>query len=239
MDYLSSDMIGKFIVMLFVFTTLFIFSLKSQSEGKNQLKVISTIDTLKMKITTNPSLEMVELKQLVPGIKYDLAYARKSNFTKHRLYPKRLKSTYLRKEPAVALSNIAKELKEKGIGILVWDAYRPYSVTERFWNLIHDERYVANPVNGSGHNRGIAIDMTLYELNTGKLLEMPTGFDDFSEKAHQGNQQLSEIKINNREFLRIIMEKHGFVKFETEWWHYSWPSPSKYDVLNIPFWQLK
>ena len=182
---------------------------------------------------------MVELKQLVSNIKYDLAYARKSNFTKHRLYPKKLKSTYLRKEPALALSKIAVELAEKGLGIVVWDAYRPYAVTERFWKLIHDERYVANPIKGSGHNKGIAIDLTLYELSSGRLIDMPTGFDDFSETAHHGYQQISEIELKNRELLKDVMEKNGFIKFETEWWHYSWPSPSKYDVLNIPFSKLK
>jgi D-alanyl-D-alanine dipeptidase len=232
-------MIGNRILLLFVFKTLFILSLKSQTEVKNQLKVISSLDSLEMTIALDPLLEMMELKQLVPNIKYDLAYAQKSNFTKHLLYPKRLKSTYLRKEPALALSKIAEELAVKGLGILVWDAYRPYSVTERFWKLIHDERYVANPIKGSGHNRGIAIDMTLYELSSGTLIDMPTGFDDFSENAHHGYQNISEINIKNREILKGVMEKNGFIKFETEWWHYSWPSPSKYDVLNIPFSQLK
>jgi D-alanyl-D-alanine dipeptidase len=232
-------MFGNRILLLFVFKTLFLLSLKSQTEVKNQLKVISSLDSLEMTIALDPLLEMMELKQLVPNIKYDLAYSQKSNFTKHRLYPKRLKSTYLRKEPALALAKIAAELAVKGLGILVWDAYRPYFVTERFWKLIHDERYVANPIKGSGHNRGIAIDMTLYELSSGTLIDMPTGFDDFSENAHHGYQNISEINIKNREILKGVMEKNGFIKFETEWWHYSWPSPSKYDVLNIPFSQLK
>jgi D-alanyl-D-alanine dipeptidase len=232
-------MFGNRILLLFVFKTLFLLSLKSQTEVKNQLKVISSLDSLEMTIALDPLLEMMELKQLVPNIKYDLAYAQKSNFTKHRLYPKRLKSTYLRKEPALALAKIAAELAVKGLGILVWDAYRPYFVTERFWKLIHDERYVANPIKGSGHNRGIAIDMTLYELSSGTLIDMPTGFDDFSENAHHGYQNISEINIKNREILKGVMEKNGFIKFETEWWHYSWPSPSKYDVLNIPFSKLK
>jgi D-alanyl-D-alanine dipeptidase len=231
-------MIGNRILLLFVFKILFILSLKSQTEVKSQLKVISSLESLEMTIALDPLLEMMELKQLVPNIKYDLAYAQKSNFTKHRLYPKRLKSTYLRKEPALAMAKIAEELAVKGLGILVWDAYRPYFVTERFWKLIHDERYVANPIKGSGHNRGIAIDMTLYELSSGTLIDMPTGFDDFSENAHHGYQNISEIKIKNREILKGVMEKNGFIKFETEWWHYSWPSPSKYDVLNIPFSKL-
>lgn len=230
---------GHRIILLLLIKSLLSLSLKSQTETPKPLKIISNEDSLSMMISLNPMLEMVELKQLVPNIKYDLAYARKSNFTKHRLYPKKLKSTYLRKEPALALSKIAVELAEKGLGIVVWDAYRPYAVTERFWKLIHDERYVANPIKGSGHNRGIAIDLTLYELSSGRLIDMPTGFDDFSETAHHGYQQISEIELKNRELLKDVMEKNGFIKFETEWWHYSWPSPSKYDVLNIPFSKLK
>ena len=230
---------GRSIILLLFINSLLSLGLKSQTETLKPLKIISNEDSLSMMISLNPMLEMVELKQLVSNIKYDLAYARKSNFTKHRLYPKKLKSTYLRKEPALALSKIAVELAEKGLGIVVWDAYRPYAVTERFWKLIHDERYVANPIKGSGHNKGIAIDLTLYELSSGRLIDMPTGFDDFSETAHHGYQQISEIELKNRELLKDVMEKNGFIKFETEWWHYSWPSPSKYDVLNIPFSKLK
>ena len=93
------------------------------------------------------------------------------------------------------------------------NTYRPYQVTVRFWKLIHDERYVANPQKGSGHNRGIAIDLTLYRLSDGIELEMPTGFDDFSVRAHHGYLQLEEKQIKNRELLRSVMEKHGFVRF--------------------------
>jgi D-alanyl-D-alanine dipeptidase len=133
---------------------------------------------------------------------------------------------------------VAAALKEKGLGIKVWDAYRPYQVTVRFWNLIHDERYVANPAKGSGHNRGIAIDLTLYNLSDGKELDMPTGFDDFSVRAHHGYMQLEEKQIQNRELLRAVMEKYGFVRFETEWWHYYWPGAEKFAVLDLPFRQL-
>jgi D-alanyl-D-alanine dipeptidase len=77
--------------------------------------------------------------------------------------------------------NIAKELEAKNLGLLIWDAYRPYRTTVKFWKMKHDERYVANPAKGSGHNRGIAVDLTLYEISTGELLEMPTGRADQSD----------------------------------------------------------
>lgn len=178
--------------------------------------------------------EMIELRSVIPDIRYDLKYATNNNFTGVRLYPKNTNRTYLRMEPAVALVSVANELRKKGIGIKVWDAYRPFSVTVKFWDLIQDERYVAKPTKGSGHNRGIAIDLSLVELKNGNELEMPTAFDDFSEAAHHSYVQLDPIKIKNRELLRTTMEKYGFKKLETEWWHYSWPNAEKYEVLDVP-----
>jgi D-alanyl-D-alanine dipeptidase len=155
------------------------------------------------------------------------------------MYPADTKTTFLRVEPAKALAALSKELEELGLGLLIWDAYRPYSVTVRFWKLIHDERYVANPSKGSGHNRGIAVDLSLYHLSSGKALSMPTDFDDFSEKAHHGYAQLNQEQIKNRELLLSLMVKYGFKKFETEWWHYYWPDSEKYEILDIPFNKLK
>ena len=239
MGYLSGHMNHRCQFLLFLFACLSNIELRSQPIESNSLKIITNVERVRESSLTNPSLEMVELKSLVPEIRYELAYAQKTNFTHQRLYSKKLKTTYLRKDVALALKLVAEELSKNGLGILVWDAYRPYSVTQKFWTLIHDERYVANPSKGSGHNRGIAIDMTIYDLASGSLLEMPTGFDDFSENAHHGYKNLPANRIENRELLRSVMEKHGFVKFETEWWHYSWPSPSKYDILDIPFSKLK
>ena len=210
-----------------------------QTNGEQTLKITSDIISLKHDISADPSMEMIELRKHIPTIEYDLKYASTDNFTKVRLYPKGLHFTFMRKEAAEALAKVSIELAQNGIRIRVWDAYRPYAVTQQFWDLIHDERYVANPSKGSGHNRGIAIDLTLIDINTGKELDMPTLFDDFSERAHHGYMNLSPEKIKNREFLREIMEKNGFLKFDTEWWHYYLPNGDKYNVLNIPFDKLK
>jgi len=192
---------------------------------------------LKM-VANDSTLEMVELKTLIPDLVYDLRYASKNNFTGIRLYPKNTYKSYMRIMPSKALAKVADELRGKGLAIKVWDAYRPYSVTIRFWNLIHDERYVANPSKGSGHNRGIAIDLSLVDLLTGKEIDMPTGFDNFSDTAYHGSINCSVTNIKNREMLRATMEKFGFTSLQTEWWHYSWPNPGKYDVLDLSFKQL-
>jgi len=182
--------------------------------------------------------QMVELKELIPHLRYDLKYASKQNFTGKRVYPKDTESTYLVREAAQSLKNIAKELETKNLGLLIWDAYRPYKATVKFWRMIHDERYVANPAKGSGHNRGIAVDLTLYEISTGELLEMPTGFDNFSDTAHHDFMMLAEKKIMNRQLLKNTMEKHGFKSLETEWWHYAWPNDRNYPIMNISFKRL-
>ena len=178
---------------------------------------------------------MIELKSLIPAVQYELRYASKNNFTGQRLYPKNTHTTYLRRKPAMALAKVAEELRGKGLGIKIWDAYRPYRTTVRFWKLIHDERFVANPSKGSGHNRGTSVDLTLVDLKTGKELEMPTPFDDFSPAAFHGALNIDDFRIKNRALLKSTMEKHGFVPLETEWWHYSWQGASAYDVLDLSF----
>ncbi len=217
---------------------LFCLLLTLKSAAQHALQVISRVEELSSAIQKEPKLALVELKSHIPNINYDLKYASTDNFTKVRLYPAQTNHTFLRQEPANALAKVAAELAQKGIGICVWDAYRPYHVTKKFWELIQDERYVAHPAKGSGHNRGIAIDMTLYDLKTGHSLDMPTAFDDFSEKAHHGFQNLSTTQIENRELLRSIMEKYCFIKFQTEWWHYYWPNSDQYDVLDFTFKQI-
>ena len=183
----------------------------------------------------DPAYQMVELKALIPSIQFDFRYSTLNNFTGQRLYPKGLRVSFLRYQPAYALKKIQENLAKEGLGIKVFDAYRPYSVTCRFWKLIGDERYVANPAKGSGHNRGIAIDLTVIDLKSGKELEMGTDFDDFSDKAHHTYTQLPQQMLNNRRKLKKIMEDAGFISFETEWWHYSWPNDKNYPVMDIPF----
>ena len=203
-------------------------------------KYISILVLFLLSCTASWSQEdqLIELKEIIPYLRYDLKYASNQNFTGKRVYPKNTQSTYLVKEAAQSLKNIAKELEAKNLGLLIWDAYRPYRATVKFWKMIHDERYVANPAKGSGHNRGIAVDLTLYEISTGELLEMPTGFDNFSDTAHHDFMMLDEKKIMNRQLLKNTMEKHGFKSLETEWWHYAWPNDRNYPIMYISFKRL-
>ena len=107
------------------------------------------------------------------------------------------------------------------------------------WDLIKDERYVANPSKGSGHNRGLSVDLTIITLNTGQELDMGTGFDHFSDTAHQDFTSLAGQVLKNRKLLKETMEKYGFKALSTEWWHYSWTNDRNYAVLDIDFKKLK
>lgn len=182
--------------------------------------------------------KMVSLQQLVPGIIIQLPYATKQNFTHTKLYPS-TKTTYLRMTAAKTIAAIQLELAPLGLGIKIWDAYRPYKATKKMWDLIRDERYVANPAKGSGHNRGIAVDLTLVDVETGKELDMGTPFDEFTPAAHHGFRGLTNAQQEARLLLKNVMEKHGFKALATEWWHYSWPDALRYDVLDLSFRQLE
>lgn len=227
-------MMRMLILLLFCFLTH-----AADAQKAIGMNIISKYQQLNDQIASDAAMGIIDLGLHIPHIRFELHYASNENFTGKRMYPADTKTTFLRVEPAKALEALSKELEQRGLGMLIWDAYRPYSVTVRFWKLIHDERYVANPSKGSGHNRGIAVDLSLYNLSDGRALSMPTGFDDFSEKAHHGYAQLNEEQIRNRELLLSLMLKYGFKKFDTEWWHYYWPDSDKYDVLDIPFNKLK
>lgn len=157
----------------------------------------------------------------------------------HRnLYPENTKTTFLRKRVYQALDSVAIAFAKKGLVLVIFDAYRPYHVTEILWNDVKDERYAANPAKGSGHNRGIAVDLTLADSKTKHLLPMPTDFDNFSDTAHQDFIGIDAIRIRNRELLKRTMKKYGFVPLSSEWWHFSWPDQENFEILDIRFDQL-
>jgi len=181
--------------------------------------VIKSLKAYQKTITADNDQQMADLVEIIPLLQLDLRYAGKNNFMHKSLYPP-VKTTYLRLPVARALLNVQMELSKKQLALKIFDAYRPYSVTKEMWKLIHDDRYVADPHKGSGHNRGIAVDLTIIDINTQKELDMGTGFDNFTDSAHQAFTQLPEYVLKNRKLLKEIMERNGFKALETEWWHY-------------------
>jgi D-alanyl-D-alanine dipeptidase len=209
------------------------------AQDLNPVSIIGTVAAYKASLQSDPHQKMVDLQKLIPGISLDLRYGTINNFVGRIMYDEKPSYTFMRLPAAKALAQVQKELNKLGYGLKIFDAYRPYSVTKKFWDLIHDERYVANPAKGSGHNRGIAVDLTIIDLKTKKELKMPTGFDSFSDSAHHDFNNLPAGILENRKLLKETMKKYGFVEFATEWWHYSLPDPGKYEVMDLSFGQLK
>jgi len=184
-------------------------------------------------IKHNPETRLVEIKKYIPGIALDIRYATANNFTHHRMYPQA--RAFARLPVVLALKDVQEELKAKGLGLKIYDGYRPYSITEKFYEIAADTNFVADPRKGSKHNRGCAIDLSLIDLKTGKELDMPTGFDSFSRKAAANYPDLTPLQIANRELLKNVMQAHGFKVIATEWWHYDFNGWAKYPLLDIPF----
>ncbi len=188
--------------------------------------------------STDTSKAMVNVKQYVSGVVTDLRYATKNNFTHRALYPF-ITTTYTRRPAARALALVQQALHSKGLGLKIFDAYRPYRVTKKMWAMIHDDRYVADPSKGSGHNRGTAVDLTIVDLQTKQELYMGTGFDNFTDTAHHSFMQLPAGVLANRQLLRTLMEQHGFTALETEWWHYNLADAKNFEVLDLSFKALR
>jgi D-alanyl-D-alanine dipeptidase len=225
-------------IAILIFSTTVV-NVSGQDTSYTRPPVTDSRDNYNKQVRADPARKMVELKSVIPGIIYDLRYAGTNNFMHRRMYPAHTRSTFLRAPVAEGLRKVQEELQAKGFGLKIFDAYRPYSVTVNFWELVKDERYVANPSKGSGHNRGIAVDLTIIRLSSGEELDMGTGFDNFTDTAHHAFTQLPEVVLKNRMLLRSTMEKYGFKLFDTEWWHYYWAEGSHFEILDIDFKKLR
>lgn len=175
--------------------------------------------------------QLVELAKVDFSIKQEMVYATPKNFLKQKVYasPKCL----LRKSVAESLSRVQHTLKMEGLGLKVWDCYRPLSIQKKMWELKPDARYVSFPATGSKHNRGAAVDVTLVGKD-GEEMEMPTSFDDFTERAHRGYRNASKVAQRNSRRLEEVMKKEGFIGLPTEWWHFDHESWEKFSVEDTP-----
>lgn len=205
---------------------------------KTDAKFINTKEAFARSVEADAGKRFVDLQKVIPGLTLDIRYATKDNFTKTILYQHPV--AYLREGPALSLKGAQEELKKMGLALKVYDAFRPFSVTCRMWQLIGDRRYVANPRKGSFHNRGLAIDVTLIDLNTGKELDMGTGYDNFTDSAHHNFYKLPPHVLANRRLLKSTMRKYGFGMVPEEWWHYQWRfNRESFEVIDLDFNQLK
>lgn len=186
------------------------------------------------------NVELVEIQKIDPSIRVYLPYMTQNNFTHEPVYPASFKCM-LAKDPAQALARVQKDLKEKGLGLKVWDAYRPKSCQIRLWDICAKQypdekergKYVANPYNGEiRHARGFSIDVTIVDKN-GKEVHMPTGYDDFSPQAWSDCADVDEIAKKNRNILIDAMSKHGFKVVKCEWWHFDYQGWKDQPILDV------
>jgi D-alanyl-D-alanine dipeptidase len=174
-------------------------------------------------------MELVNIKSVIPNIQIDLKYATPANFTGQTVYA--FQECFLRKEVALKLAEVQAELAARGLGLKIWDGFRPMAAQWKLWELVPDERYVSDPKKGGRHTRGTAVDVTLVNQK-GEELIMPSDFDDFSEKAHRGYSGVSEEAIFHSELLKEVMERHGFVGLPTEWWHFDFVGWESYASID-------
>ncbi len=181
------------------------------------------------------AFDLVDLAQLDPTIRLEIRYATDNNFLGAKVYDQA--KAKMQKPAAMALLRAHRGLAKLGLGLKIFDAYRPWSVTKVFWDATpsHLKHFVANPANGSRHNRGCAVDLTLYDLATGKEHAMPSGYDEFTARAYPDYPGGTSQQRYYREVLRRAMEAQGFAVYEHEWWHYDFAEWRAYPIGNVPF----
>ncbi len=184
-------------------------------------------------------IQLVDIASINSFIKLDIRYATVNNFIGRAVYP--AAKCLLRKEAAAQLIYVQKLLQQNNKRLIVFDCYRPFSIQQTFWRLVPDARYVAKPIlseglpiAGSRHNRGMAVDVSLAD-EKGLPLEMPTDFDDFSEKAHRNYKGHSQQAKKHLQILEQAMHEAGFKGIATEWWHFDAIGWEKYTLLDISF----
>lgn len=178
--------------------------------------------------------ELVDLRGLDPTLRFDVRYATEDNFVGTPVYD--VPGAMLQRPAAEALLAVHRSLARHGLGLCVFDGYRPWRVTKLFWEATPPElrEFVADPASGSRHNRGCAVDLSLCDLATGELVDMPSDFDEFTWRAYSAYPGGTERQRWHRELLRTAMEPHGFAVIDSEWWHFDFQSWREYPVLDEP-----
>jgi zinc D-Ala-D-Ala dipeptidase len=179
--------------------------------------------------------DLVELVKLDPTIKLDIRYATTNDFLGTPLYTQA--RAFLQRPAAEALVRANSELKTHGYGLIIHDGYRPWYVTKIFWDATPDDKkiFVANPSKGSMHNRGCAVDLSLYDLKTGQEVQMPSGYDEMTERAYADYPGGTDEERALRQLLRQAMEAQGFAVIPKEWWHFDYKDWKLYPIMNTRF----
>lgn len=179
--------------------------------------------------------QLVELITLDKTIKLDIRYATENNFIGKKVYPEA--RAFLQKPAAKSLIRVHRKLKKQGLGLVIYDGYRPWSITKLFWEVTPEAKrmFVADPAKGSKHNRGCAVDLAIFDLKTGLAVPMPSAYDEFTERASPNYTGGTDEERRNRDLLRKLMEEEGFIVNENEWWHFDYKDWEQYAIYDISF----
>lgn len=179
--------------------------------------------------------ELVEVVSLAPNIRLDIRYAQSNNFLGTPVYEQA--RAFLQRPAAEALARVQKKLEKQGYGLLIHDAYRPWYVTKIFWEATPPVKreFVANPSEGSRHNRGCAVDLTMYDLKTGRAVSMPSLYDEMSPRSYSNYTGGTREETRHRAILKNAMESEGFKQLENEWWHFDYKDWKQYPIGNVRF----
>ena len=225
---------------------------KRKSPGQISLPLLAgnpivSVEQLRLAaLATSPPIEqrpfrqpdLVELAPLDPAIHLDIRYATANDFLGVPVYTQA--RAFLQRPAAEALLRVLHKLQPLGYGLLIHDGYRPWYVTKIFWDATPPEGkiFVADPAQGSRHNRGCAVDLTLYDLKSGEPVEMTGGYDEMSPRSFPNYPGGTSLQRWHRDLLRRAMESEGFTVYESEWWHFDYKDWHEYGILNIPFEKL-
>jgi len=234
---------------IFLFCTLVAVSLPGQ-EAKQSFKIqpLRPVREIRAEaVKAQPPVEqgdfrkpdLVELIKLDSTLKLDIHYASDNNFLGTPLYTEA--RAFLQRPAAEAVVRANGKLHRLGYGLLIFDGYRPWYVTKIFWEATPPTQhsYVADPAQGSRHNRGCAVDLTIYDLKTGQPIPMPSSYDEFSENAHADYSGGTAEERAHRQLLRRTMEAEGFSIYPNEWWHFDYKDWRQYPIMNAPFSEIK
>ena len=182
--------------------------------------------------------DLIELTKLDKTIKLDIRYATANNFVGRAVYPEA--RAFLQRPAAEGLVRVHKLLKKQGLGLVIYDGYRPWTITKLFWDVVtlDQRKYVADPAKGSKHNRGCAVDLGIYDLKSGKAIPMPSGFDEFTDRASPDYKGGTVEERSNRDMLRRMMEAEGFAVNPNEWWHFDYKDWEQYAIYDIAFTEI-
>lgn len=187
------------------------------------------------KETGKQEADLIELVKVDKTIKLDIRYATADNFVGRPVYPEA--RAFLQRPAAEALVRVHRELKKQGLGLVIFDGYRPWSITKLFWDVVPEDKrkFVADPAKGSKHNRGCAVDLSIYNRKTGRLVPMPSGYDEFTDRASPDYTGGTDEERANRDLLRRLMEAEGFTVNPNEWWHFDYKDWQEYAIYDIAF----